>query len=184
MPWPDAAGKNHQWSGCKGNYTTVVLLDLENNRKYIHSLKPTVHTCQVAPTPKKIIFQPSLFRCELLVSENAATSRNYKSSKFNIFKNNFSNFDVWSAILAHPKTSTKKHYCPMDFPINSGLKPQNMDWNHPSWPADRLTPNMLNSIRLSRNALLLEILKFGGHTNWICIFGWCTNMTLIYTPEN
>ena len=36
---------------------------------YIHSLKLTVRTCQVAPSQKEtIIFQPSIFRCKLAVS--------------------------------------------------------------------------------------------------------------------
>ena len=42
--------------------------------KHIHmfrslpSLKLTVHTCQVSPSPEASVFQPSIFRCELLVS--------------------------------------------------------------------------------------------------------------------
>jgi len=66
-----------------------------------------------------------------------------------------------------PKDVNKKSIITVQwiFPSIQGLSLKTWTETTPSWPADRLTPNMLNSIRLSRNALLLEILKFGGHTN-------------------
>ena len=61
------------------NYNYSPLKNVAKGTQQIHSLKLTVRTLKIGHPKEKLIFQPSFFRCELLVS-GRVTSRNFPDS--------------------------------------------------------------------------------------------------------